>query len=131
MEGYFSEAKNTQVTELHIHMKCKFYTNRVITHYNTSPTFLFDKYEQSTRNLGSEPLHNMNWGFDQLQRKLHYHRQAQTTRTYTSKRQSHNPNNYADNGKEKRQESKRQAKQEAQPSGDSDFNRIQLLNSQS
>lgn len=26
----------------------------------------------------------------------------------------HNPNNYADNGKEKRQESKRQAKQEAQ-----------------
>lgn len=100
----------------------------------------------------------MNWGFDQLQSKLHYHRQAQTTRTYARKRQSapkthrkhihksienkkgptdseetnqikntqklkikgvlrnlpHNPNNYADDRKEKRNESKRQAKQETQ-----------------
>lgn len=46
----------------------------LITQYNASPTFLFDKYEQSTRNLRGEPLHDMKWGFDQLQSKLHYHR---------------------------------------------------------
>lgn len=74
--------------KLQVHIKCKFYRTKIITHYKASPTSLFEKHEQSTRNLRSEPLHDMNWGFDQLQRKLHYHRQAQTTRTYASKHQS-------------------------------------------
>lgn len=40
-----------------------------------------------TRDLRSKPLHDMNWGFDQLQRQLHQHRHAKATRAYATQQQ--------------------------------------------
>ncbi|KAI5314511.1 hypothetical protein L3X38_043687 [Prunus dulcis] len=60
--------------------------------------------------LRSEPLHDMNLGFDQL----HDHRHPQTARAYASQQQSDDPDNEADDGEDEGEESKRKAKQKAQ-----------------
>ncbi|CAB4290412.1 unnamed protein product [Prunus armeniaca] len=64
--------------------------------------------------LRSEPLHHMNWGFDQFQRQLHDNRHAQTARAYASQQQSDDPDNDADDGEDEGEETKRKAEQKAQ-----------------
>lgn len=46
-----------------------------------------------TGDLRGEPLHDMNWGLDQLQSQLHYHRHAQAAGADACQQQStpHSP----------------------------------------
>ncbi|KAF5732528.1 hypothetical protein HS088_TW17G00055 [Tripterygium wilfordii] len=47
-----------------------------------------DHENESTGDLRSEPLHDMNGCLDQLQSQLHYYCHTQTTRTYACQQQS-------------------------------------------
>eukprot|EP00474_Spongospora_subterranea_P011613 CRZ12071.1 hypothetical protein [Spongospora subterranea] len=67
-----------------------------------------------TRDLISEPLHNMNWGFYQFQCQFNQHSYTKATRAYATQCQPDDPDDYADDGDEKRKESKRETQKKSQ-----------------